>query len=81
MEKGFRLYLETESRYRLHLEMEKKIPSLKLETKKIFRKNIPSLFRNGKVFSLYFLSPNLERTYRATFRDGNLEMKIFSVSK
>ena len=40
-------------------------------------KNIPSLFRDGKVFGFYFQSQNLEGTYRATFRDGNLETEIF----
>ena len=48
-------------------------PSLKLETKK----NILSLFRDGKVFDLYFRFQNLEGTYRATFRDENLETEIF----
>ena len=48
-------------------------PSLKLETKK----NILSLFRDGKVSGLYFRSQNLEGTYRAIFRDENLETKIF----
>ena len=41
------------------------------------KKNISSLFRDGKVFGLYFRSQNLEGTYRATFRDGNLETEIF----
>ena len=36
-----------------------------------------SLFRDEKVFGLYFLSQNLEGTYHATFRDINLETKIF----
>ena len=40
-------------------------------------KNIPSLFRDGKVFGLYFRFQNLEGAYRATFRDGNLETEIF----
>ena len=30
-----------------------------------------------KVFGLYFPSQNLEGTYRATFRDGNLKTKIY----
>ena len=33
--------------------------------------------RDGKVFGLYFRYQNLEGTYHATFRDGNLEMEIF----
>ena len=41
------------------------------------KKNIPSLFRDGKVFGLYFWSQNLEGTYRGIFRDGNLETEIF----
>ena len=36
-----------------------------------------SLFKDGKVFGLYFSSQNLEGTYRATFRDDNLETEIF----
>ena len=40
-----------------------------------------SLFRDGKVFGLYFRYQNLEETYRATFRDGNLEKEIFSCLK